>query len=159
MGRVFGGRYYSGVFSLSPPSVRPIVRSFVRLLARSVLSAICVAMARCIVTRVAVWMVPGAPTRGRYMGLRCRPHGGQANCKEEMGPLIDVDQQTLKKLPRDPSDLRFRSYELSGDGSGYEQFQADQGGSVDVDHSNYIYTEHQAAPHAEDKSLEDNSIL
>ncbi|XP_028845498.1 serglycin [Denticeps clupeoides] len=142
--------------------------------------------------RVARWMMLavfcflgnyalGAPTRGRYMGLRCRPHGGQANCKEEMGPLIDVDQQTLKKLPRDPSDLRFRSYELSGDGSGYEQFQADQGarrftdepmdvavneqessgmeGSVDVDHSNYIYTEHQAAPHAEDKSLEDNSIL
>lgn len=45
--------------------------------------------------------VLGAPTKGRYMWLRCRPDGKNSNCVQEKGPIINLDKfpDAPKKLP------------------------------------------------------------
>ncbi|XP_041922062.1 serglycin [Alosa pseudoharengus] len=67
--------------------------------------------------------VLGAPTKGRYMWLRCRPDSKNPNCMEEKGPMINLDKypDTPKRLPSSavqeilPNETGLEPDEQSGD--------------------------------------------
>ncbi|XP_033880693.2 serglycin-like isoform X1 [Acipenser ruthenus] len=79
------------------------------------------------------YTVQAAPTKGRYMWVRCKPDAKNPNCVEESGPWIDLpksgpevpspnaDHDLMNKKPvEDESEMTF---EESGDDSG--KFQED----------------------------------
>ncbi|XP_062375458.1 serglycin [Sardina pilchardus] len=67
--------------------------------------------------------VLGAPTKARYMWLKCRPDSKNANCLEEKGPMINLDKypDTPKRLPSSavqellPNETGLEPDEQSGD--------------------------------------------
>ncbi|XP_012672431.1 serglycin [Clupea harengus] len=70
--------------------------------------------------------VLGAPTKGRYVWLRCRPDVKNANCVQEKGPMINLDKypDAPKRLPQSavqevlPKDTGLEPEEQSGDNAG-----------------------------------------
>ncbi|XP_041117471.1 serglycin-like [Polyodon spathula] len=74
------------------------------------------------------YTVQAAPTKGRYMWVRCKPNAKNANCVEESGPWIDlpksgaevpspnVDHDLMNKKPVE--DEAVMTFEESGDDSG-----------------------------------------
>ncbi|XP_072565421.1 serglycin [Paramormyrops kingsleyae] len=65
----------------------------------------------------------GAPTKGRYMKVSCKPDAKNANCNVIKGPLIDIPNSREKfKFSQDPME------ESSGDGSGDSQSFTGTGG-------------------------------
>lgn len=71
----------------------------------------------------------GAPSKARYMWLRCRPDGKNANCVKEKGPIINLDKypDAPKALPSSavknllPKETGQDPEEQSGDNAGTEK--------------------------------------
>lgn len=67
--------------------------------------------------------VLGAPTKGRYMWVKCRPDAKNANCVQEKGPIINLDKypDAPKRLPASaaqeilPKETGLEPDEQSGD--------------------------------------------
>ncbi|NP_001290937.1 serglycin precursor [Esox lucius] len=107
----------------------------------------------------------GAPTKGRYMWVNCRPDSKNANCQTQRGPLVElpgppdrlpstavkdiVQKETVSELE-----------EQSGEGSATGPFLADQGsGDVyGVDYAEFAMPVDQALPHAQELK-EDHLIM
>ncbi|XP_039593572.1 serglycin [Polypterus senegalus] len=69
----------------------------------------------------------GAPAKGRFMWVRCRPDSKNANCIEQKGPWIDLPKSGVNRiLPSSAEQVRvdnINEEDLSGDFSG--DFQAE----------------------------------
>ncbi|KAL0964681.1 hypothetical protein UPYG_G00327500 [Umbra pygmaea] len=74
----------------------------------------------------------GAPTKGRYMWLKCRPDSTNANCVTQRGPTMRLPGPPDRLPPTAVKDIVQKetvseSEEQSGEGSATEGFYADQG--------------------------------
>ncbi|KAL7889722.1 hypothetical protein AOLI_G00019800 [Acnodon oligacanthus] len=49
--------------------------------------------------------VLGAPTKGRYMWVNCKPDGENANCVQNQGPLIDLAGLSQRLPPSAAKDI------------------------------------------------------
>ncbi|XP_028651803.1 serglycin [Erpetoichthys calabaricus] len=86
----------------------------------------------------------GAPAKGRFMWVRCKPDSKDANCIEQKGPWIDLPKSGVNRiLPpnADPEQMmrmvnNFNEEDLSGDFSGDVQIEGkpepDSKSKVDV---------------------------
>ncbi|KAJ8013707.1 hypothetical protein DPEC_G00032580 [Dallia pectoralis] len=74
----------------------------------------------------------GAPTKGRYMWVKCRPDSKNANCKTQKGPLVDlpgISDRLQNTAVNDivPTETVSEPEEQSAEGSATELFFADEG--------------------------------
>ncbi|XP_036402800.1 serglycin [Megalops cyprinoides] len=110
----------------------------------------------------------GAPTKGRYMWVKCRPDGKNSNCEQQQGPWIDLPgpsnrlpSSAVKDLLKNNQELDTKSTEGSGaseadigsgdqwmrDGQQLGVFGAEEGstqleeGSTEVDYTEYVFPE------------------
>ncbi|KAG7462935.1 hypothetical protein MATL_G00190020 [Megalops atlanticus] len=60
----------------------------------------------------------GAPTKGRYMWVKCRPDGKNSNCEQQQGPWIDLPGPSNRLPSSAVKDLLKKKPELDADGSG-----------------------------------------
>ncbi|XP_030627746.1 serglycin [Chanos chanos] len=68
----------------------------------------------------------GAPTKGRYMWVKCKPEGKDPNCHTQKGPWMNLPgpqdrlpaSATKTIVPVESSEVASEEVELSGDGSG-----------------------------------------
>ncbi|KAJ8393275.1 hypothetical protein AAFF_G00063470 [Aldrovandia affinis] len=66
----------------------------------------------------------GAPIKGRYMWVRCRPDGSNANCMKEWGPWIDLPGPSDRLPPSAVQDIMKASLDQElhlADGSGVNE--------------------------------------
>ncbi|KAL6486919.1 hypothetical protein MHYP_G00035450 [Metynnis hypsauchen] len=132
--------------------------------------------------------VLGAPAKGRYKWVSCKPGGGNPNCVQKQGPLIDLSGLSQRLPPSATKDIvpvesnedtpETETEEQSGESSGdldpfdsatggknsmddgpqVEEPVVEDEGSGEIDYSNYVSPERVEPKLSAEDLRQDNMI-